>query len=728
MDPFVRDVEYYVRDYDLYNTYINDSALHLSLMEGIPLEDAKRFMLQLTGPEGAHPIKAPKARYLHRNKVGDREKREMPLDEFWQMVRDNRQILSPSQTAYLHPDQLKSILAIFISGNLAKRNKAKGEQLAAERAGDMALKAIKNSAQTTFKIKNNALSGAHSSPYTILWNKSSHSTLTSGCRVATSYGNANNEKFLYGNRHYWSPIITKNNLISIVTHSNFELINDVMVKYELRHPTVDEVMGMIERSSNSYWRGEELMAPIRKLVERFSDIERSAVMFTGDLYHLSNVNPGFVRKFLSEMATRTDVPLSPEECDEWVKKMDGDLIAFVSMLCPDCLFNPETEKYEALKDVKRPEARGILIANGKRIYNTQMYYADIIRAFWTTDNLPSSINYLPNIIRRGVITSDTDSTIFSVSRWPIWFYDSEDITKESMAISSTMIYLTSKIIIHILAKFSANCGVAQQDIFRLAMKNEFFMPVFGQTSRAKHYCAFVTMQEGTMKKEMEFDVKGVAMRSSNVPPEIMAQSHDLMRAIMTKVTEGKKISLRSVLRRVALIENEIRQSVTTGNYRYLKRMNINERKAYKAENGGNYRHYEFWESVFSAKYGTAPEPPYRAIKISLDIKNKTQMRAWIDSIEDRAIAKNLETWVLEKSSNGTIGSLLLPELNLQATGVPKEIIPVIDIRNLISQTMESFYLVLEQIGYYCRDKNITRLLSDNEWLLDPNNPIEPFEI
>lgn len=727
MDPFVKDASYYTRDYDLYHTYIEDSATHLSKMENISLDEAREFVKKLTAPDGQHPIRVPMARFLHRNKVGDRERKELPLDKFWEMVRAKRQILSPSQTAFLHPDEKKSLLGIYINRNLKKRSEAKAAQFAAERAGDERKRAIMNSAQTTFKIKNNALSGAHSSPYTILWNKTSHSTLTSGCRTGTSYGNANNEKFLYGNRHYWSPAITKQNLISIINHSDHAAIAAVMAQYQLRYPTVDEVMSMIDRSTNSYWRDPALMAPIRTLIERFTDTERAAVLFTGDFYHMSLVNEAFSKKMVMDFATRAVEPLSEEEAEVWKNKIDGDLIAFVSMLCPDLLFNPETQKYESFKEVKRPQARLTLIACGKRVLELQEQYADFIQTFWTTDNLPSSINYVPNIIRRGVITSDTDSTIFSVARWPIWALGSEEISTESMAVSATMVYFASKTIINILARFSGNVGMAEKDRLRLQMKSEFYMPVFILTSRAKHYAAYVTMQEGTAKKEMEFDVKGVALRSSNVPPEIIKQSHALMQALMKKVIAGEKVSLRSVLRRVALIENGIKQSVIRGEYGYLKRLEIKQRDSYKAENGGNFIHYDLWQAVFASKYGDAPEPPYRAIKVSLAIDNKTQMRKWLDSIEDRAIAANLETF-LQGRGKDKITTMLLPEPNLEMQGVPKELIPVIDVRNLITQTMESFYLILESIGYYCRDRNMTRLLSDQEWLLDPNNPIPPFEI
>lgn len=724
-DPFVKPREYYQRDYDLFQTYLEDASTHLSLTEGISMEEARAFVKQLTMQDGQHPIRSPMARFLQRDAKGDRHRRQMPLDQFWAGIRREQQILSPSQASYLNPEKRRSILGAYIAGNLKKRTAAKAAQFAAERAGNTQLQSIMNAAQTTFKTKNNALSGAHNSPYTILYNKTAHSSLTSSCRAATGYGNAHNERFLYGNRHYWSPSITKQNLISIINHSDLARIDATMAQFGLQYPSVDDVMAMIERSTRSYWRGEQHLAGVRRLVQCLTPTQLAAVLYTGDFYHLSVINPDFVKGFLREMLTRTEVPLTPAECDVWIHRMDGELISYVSMLCPDLLLNPETSNYEAFKEVKRPEARGILIANSKRILEVQERYAALIETFWTTDNLPASVNYLPNIMRRCVVTSDTDSTIFSVARWPVWYLDDERITEQSMAVSATMIYLASKTVVNVLARYSANCGYVPEELFSLQLKNEFYMPVFALTSRAKHYFAFITMQEGTTKREMEFDVKGVALRNSNVPPEITERAHNLMKALMRKVIDGEKISLRSVIKSVALIENQIKEYVIAGKFGFLRRMMINHLESYKAENGGNYVHFELWEQVFARKYGAAPDLPYRAVKVSLDINNKTQMQRWLSSMEDPAIAANLQQFLNEKGKT-SISTLLLPEANLQTHGMPKEVIPVIDVRTLLFQTMESFYLVLESLGYYAKDRNLTRLLSDIPWLLDPNNPIEPF--
>jgi hypothetical protein len=712
MKHFVNPTDSYRRRIDLIPTYVGDSALYLALQTGRPVEECRAFVEKEIGPAGGHPLHFPSTMALVKNRHGDREIREMPFNHYLDGVFAEGQILSPTMAAYTHPDVEESILAKYISGNLQKRKKAKHQKFVAKMSGDKALASIKEGEQTSLKIKNNSLSGAHSSPFTILWNKSSHSTLTSTCRTATSYGNANNEKFLYGNRHYWSPDIVKNNIVSIVRHTDYDKLAAVIEKYQLALPSYEIVMASIHRSTDLYWRSPKQMAVIESLVRALSPMQRAAFLYTGDFYQLAQLNPQFVRGFLEEMSTKAT---QPEEIpDHWVDRMDSNLKAFVSILCAKELAG------ESIDDTKksRPHDYAMFAATTRRIIEAHDKYEDLIRTLWVTDNVPSSIFNLPSVIRRGAITSDTDSTIFTVQYWTEWYVGKLDFTETSVAIANTMVYLAAQLIRHILATFSGNMGVARKDVTRLAMKNEYYFPIFTLTSRAKHYFAYIAAQEGNVYKEYDTEIKGVALRNSNVPPEIMKQAKQFMLDCMDTVIAGKKISVVATMRHVAAIENGIRAGVEAGRYNHLTKGQIKNMESYKNPQSSNFLYYQMWEEVFAEKYGHAPEPPYVAIKVSIDADNPTKLKNWIARMEDRSVADKMTDWITRNSRNG-VTQMLLPEQVLAMTGVPKEAVCGIDIRGLISQTMEAFYLVLESLGIFMRNDNITRLVSDQYPLEKP---------
>lgn len=719
MKHFVRRPEEYRRNIDPLRAFQRDATVFLTKHSDRSPSEIRAFVERTLDAETGTHVKIPQARVLVRDKTGDRKVELMRFDRFLTDVQERNRILTPTMTVYEDPNVLRSMLGDYLADNLKRRKAAKHEMFVAQQAGDLIRRAIKNSEQNTLKIKNNSMSGAHSSPHTILYNKSSHSTLTSTCRTATSYGNANNEKFLCGNRHYYSPDVVINNITSIITLTDLAAVKASCDSWQLRLPTVEETMACITRSTEPYWRHPERMAQIERYVNRLTDIERAAFVFVGDFYHTAQVNPEFVRGFLGRLSAKAAMPMGGTTPDEavkaerksWVKQMDANLTAFVSMLCGNEL------KGRQIPDIDTGSHEyGILAQTAKDAIATLDVYADFIRAFWVTDNMPSSVYFLPSIVRQGAITSDTDSTIFTVQYWPKWYRGTIDFTDESVAIANTLVFFSAETIRHILALFSANLGANVKEIHRLSMKNEYYFPVFCLTSRAKHYFAYMSAQEGNVLKELATETKGVALRSSNAPPAINQAAGNLQKFIMDSVMRGEKISLRRVLRAVAKIEESISDEIKAGGFKLLNSKAIRTREAYTNPESSNWAHYDLWENVFAPKYGPAPPPPYVAISVNLTTDNRSRYREWVAQIPDRALAARMDAW-MEKMGRKDIGVMLLPHASLVSHGLPEEIIPAANIRGLIIQTMAPFYLTLETINYFARNKNNTRLVSDERWLL-----------
>ena len=141
-----------------------------------------------------------------------------------------------------------------------------------------------------------SLSGMHASPSTVGYNKSSHSSLTSLCRCATSYANSSNEKFLGGMRHYYAPTIIYNHLLTSMRSCNHELIEKVITDFNLHYPTTDEVMDLIRVSANNYWRNEDELVKIRNFVDKMTPAEKAGFAYVGDFYHFDKYNTELPQK------------------------------------------------------------------------------------------------------------------------------------------------------------------------------------------------------------------------------------------------------------------------------------------------------------------------------------------------------------------------------------------------------------------------------------------------
>lgn len=705
MSEFIRNIDDYRRDYNFKNNAINDLALFLSRSRNISIEQAKEYIEKQTKPTGAFPLRNPKVLYLRRKPNGDRVKEETTLLEYMDMLTENNFIIAPNMTVYLRPEEKTSILAEYIQVNMNLRKADKKLMFTHRMRGDKAAAAYYKTMQESRKIKNNSLSGLHASPSTVGYNKSSHSSLTSLCRCATSYANSSNEKFLGGMRHYYAPTIVFNHLLTAIKHCDAEKMMQVVNKYKLHLPTTDEVMDTIHYSTRYYWNNATEMSNIRNFVDSMKPIEKAAFVYVGDLYHFDKYNSDFVRQFLSELAFMDTTPCPNAE--EVISQLDDNYTAIASLLTGPLI------KGILLDDAKekKPEAYQTVASTALNMKRVMAKYEDFIKQIITQNYLPHSVAAFPSSVRKSVPTSDTDSTIFTTQYWANK-YGTTPFSHESMSITYVIVFLISGMIQNTLMMYSANLGIRKEQLMQIEMKNEYIFPVYVLTNLAKHYFAYISAGEGNVYADLVTERKGVNLRSSNAPLFINEKCGAFMEKIMQTVLEGKLWTTQEALDYVYEIEKSIHDDIMQGGSTYLNTIQVKNYESYsQGEDAVPYQSYEFWNKYFANKYDPAPAPPYRAIKVSVNLPNKTAVAAWLKGIEDPTMREALTQWVeVEQKSNITL--FRLPQPNVLANGIPKEIIPVIDVRGIIREVMKPFYLVLESLGIYITNKRGTRIVLD----------------
>lgn len=732
-NPFVLEKNEYKRDLNIVSHYIEQATNYLSIVTGKSVEECKNWVVSNLKPGGKFEFKDPKIVYLERLDNGDRIEKSGTMLEFIQSSISDQDLIAPNLTCYISPKINQSLLVNFIDDNVKARSAAKKAMFAAEQAGDKHTQTLKKIEQGNKKISNNSISGGHVSSSTVLVNKTAHSTLTSNCRSTSGYGNANNEKMLSGNRHYWNPNIVTSNIISIITRTDYDRFQKVIDKYKINYPTVEETLECVTYSTNLYWKNKHALKRIRTLISRLSPIQRAAFVYTGDLYHIRKHNPELVRTFIAKLTTTVNAaydidPIktmdeSREEFHNLAKlffpermqdmAVRGRSLADVMKQIKDSKkSNPDTT-LEELHQIKDYQSLCDVAVTAKHASTVIDEYGDFIECFFVTDNVPASLAYFPTSIRRAALTSDTDSTIFTVQEWVEWFNNGViTFDPKGMAVACSMIFLAAEAITHVLARMSANFGIEEKRIHQVAMKNEYYFPVFTPTQVGKHYFAGIFAQEGNIKKELEMEIKGVHLKSSNVPKIIMKQAEKMMNDIVEAVLRGEKISLVEYLTKVADAEREVRRSLLAGESTYFRKNQIKIPAAYtKSAEESPYQYHLFWNEVFGPKYGTVTEPPYTCLKVSVNLTSKVVIKQWIASISDKPLAARLEAWVA-RNNKTSIKSFLISEEMLRRIGMPEEIKSIMDLRKTIFDISSVFYIVLETLGYYVVNENLTRLISD----------------
>lgn len=711
-NPFILPVEEYRRDIDPMGHYQDDAAMYLSIMTDRTRtkEYCANYIQREMAPGGKFEFKDPQAMFLYRQENGDRVKRAMGFLGYLNEAIKNQELIAATFTTYIHPSKKQSLLVDYIDDNVAMRSKAKKAMFAAKQSGDKATAVLKKIEQNSRKIRNNAISGSHVTPSTPMYNPTGHSTLTSTCRVTSGYGNVNNEKFVAGNRHYWSPQTALNNIVSIVNHSDYTAIRQVMEKYDIAYPTVDDTMACITYSTNMYWpHAIAQLARIKVLVEKLTPIERAAFVYTGDMYHLMKHNQVLVRHFLDQLSRKVDV-VHPD-AEKVMKQVRGDYMNLAGVICSDVAIGHEPP-YETLKGT---DAYGVVASTAENIANVLHKYSDLISAFWVTSNVPASLAKLPDSIRRVALVSDTDSTIFTVQDWVIWHQGRPGFDRQCKSIGASMIFLASQTVTHLLAKMSANFGIEQKRLFQIAMKNEYYFDVFVPTQVAKHYYAVKSVQEGQIFAKLEEEIKGVHLKSSNVSKEVMKEAAVMMRDIMDLVMLEKKINLLTMVKRVAEIERRVIATIKRGDEDYFKSTQIKNSEAYKLDKEDSpFKHHTFWQEVFAPKYGFSEEPPYAVLKISVDLSSGVKVREWIAGFQDRELATRMEKYIERTGKMKSITTFQLPQAVVAQSGIPDEIFQMIDYRRIVMDTVKVFYIILQTLGmYFSGGDRLTRLISDD---------------
>ncbi len=707
-NPFIKPVEDYNREFDFVPEYIESHALYLSAMTGDPLIQCLEFVRAESRPGGKFPLDNPKVLLVDKDLQGDRVAKETTLMGFINRVVGQDLRLSPSLAAYLPETVREAAHSLYIKEGVANRSATRKDQLRHESMGTpeaAAIARIRKGQQENYKLNNNSYSGAALSEATVLYNKSTHPSLTSTCRAATSYANANNEKFIMGNRHYYNQEVTIANILSISRLTDLVKLKACMDAFNLHYPTADELTDIVHYSSRNYIHDRHFTTKIRLLAQGLSPLQRAAVAYVGDMYHLYQLNKEFVRTMLMQLSALGDPtkPITEAEFNE----LDGDIKLFTNFVCYKETRGRNHDKVRA----EEPEVFNTIYATAGNIVNTLNEYRLVFEALFLTKNLPASIYEFPSIYRKAVPVSDTDSTMFTSQYWVEEFFGRVAFTPEALRLVFSITFLISEVVMHILAIQSANMGVGKDKLKKLAMKNEYYFGMLSLTNRSKHYYASQDALEGIMFAMARMEVKGVGLRNSKVPPKINKKAKDLMKDIIDDIKAERQLHLRQILREIADTEREIIASIRSGSAEYLTTGNCKRTDAYKSEDNATYAKHNWWVEIFSPKYGEIQSPPYRFVKIAVTADNKTRFVEWADALEDRQLALRLMKWHTE-NNNKAITNIHIPAEVIENIGIPEPIRDIADIRSVVYTTMEVFYLVLESLGIYLTDKNITKLVSD----------------
>lgn len=702
IDLFV--TEDYTRDINPLKNYIDLTSFYLSRTKNVDIKLAREFVSNKVKNK-----KYPLIKFLEQQPNGDRVIVKQPLDEYYADVINKNRLMAGTGTVYKQPNEEESLFTKYINEGRANRKVFKTRMLVAKQNKDTVLSNFNNELQNDEKISNNTLSGATTTVSTPIYMATAHPSLASTGRLATSYANALNENLLRGNRHYDSAPVTLDALTVLAYTTDVPSMTNAVNEYGIAIPSVDDIMKMVLNSTKHYWRDNEKMRLCRAFVETCTPIERCNIYYNGSLYALSELNPELTYQFLDDLSEPATTPISVEESAELIKNSYSDLQILAFYLC----FKHTKGKQLHELATTDPYIYGLVGATLKQLNQRLDRYGILIDALLKVRVLPANIYGIKSMYRKAVVTSDTDSTNFTCQELCKFVTGAYGVTEKDRKITFLLTYISSMMVMQALGMMSKNMGVGREYLRELSMKNEYYIPIHCLTTAAKNYIMVQGGQEGNILPVLEIITKGVGLRSSKIPKTILTYFDRYKEKVLLSLEQSVKLKVTDILTLPTTLEHIVDESLKRLETTWIMSETIKHPSGYaRGDEESKIKNHNFYEAVFAPKYGHIVDIPYEGYQVDVDLRNRTLVAKWVDSIKDDAVRKRAEQYIKDEHIL-KISRFSLPEDIFANGSIPVEIESAMSRELMVMKVMSPWYAFLETFGIFLRNKHNSKMLIKN---------------
>lgn len=646
-------------------------------------------------------IKRPKMETVMYPSYGNAELKSIDLLSYTKTMREN--IITPAGVLYIQPSKKQSFIRKKITNNLAARKKQKKKMLEAAAIGDLVVEQTYNYLQSSTKIETNSIPGAFGSPFNCLFDIPGYNAITALSRHAIMCGYAHVEKLVAGN-FYWPTVDHMINYC--INHCRLcpPNVMEVVRRHNLYVPTVEDVTEhFIDSLKNYMFINDLIYGRVCKAVFALSDAERTFVYYAYCLKTLMKKNEKFFRNYLGEFF-RTDVTPSSAEPSK-IYGLNSDLLAMVTALNSDLI----ERKTVSDAITENPEGIKHLHGIGNHMAARLDDIRDVLEVFMRVDCDTSDAMSHPNMLRKTVIISDTDSVLFSTQEWIEWYTGKISFEKAAYQVNAFVVFLVVMTLEQVFARLSTNLGAENDDIYKIAMKNEFMYPLMLRTPLPKQYAGLVEIQEGFVLPKTKKDVKGLSFRSSTLCKETIAAGAAFHDWIFAEVKAHGTLKASDCIQKALDHEKRIITSIMEGEKTFLTSDPIKDGEDYKNADISIFYYWQLWDKVFVPKFGefVIPNKGYKLplINDGKILKNEEYLKRV--AMYDKALHDRLIKFMEENPRK--ITSIYIP---MTLKRIPEILRPVIDIRGIVYSNATPFMVTLRSLGLGYTDANSQVMLSD----------------
>ena len=605
-------------------------------------------------------------------------------------------LVSPSGSFYMQHEKKTGATIQMVQNKLDQRGALKKDQFKAKAAGDVLAYLTAYYGQSSVKITVNSLPGNYGSPYSGFYDKGNYNAITSGGRALIGYANTCIEHVLGGNFGWFS-------IEQILNHINIHLfdgidcsvVKSVMDKHRLKWVSSDDLKKFFHEELSIYHRYKDSdYALVDALVDKMKPEEIQFFWYYQNLRHIIMFNDEVFRPWITDLFDLTKVVDDPNVKAEDLFKLDGDLVMMCNVAFYDTVKSGDSSIQVYDLPGKMPEKAIKFVNIANRVQKKIDDMTDIFDTFVNTRLNVPDVQNRKMMQRNSSVISDTDSVIFTVKDWVQWYTnDIYKLTNPAYQISTLMVYWITKAVAHVLAIYSISHGAKGKHIKDMKMKNEFMYPTMCLADIKKTYAGVVTVQEGVILPKPQTDIKGVQLKGSDMCKESTKFAENFIVDDLLMKSLNKKISGHDLIEIVIAREKEIYQDTVNGMTRWCQPESIKGKDGYAKPMSSAYFYYLAWQEIFAWKYGDIQIPTKTIV---LPIAEPTpEYFEWLQK-ESPKICKKFQDFLLRYSKSPS--KMALSPIAKQ---IPKELIPLVKIRDIIYENVKPCRLILSQLGIRC---------------------------
>lgn len=491
------------------------------------------------------------------NYVG--ESRETTLLSVLDWALSREPIIAGNGTFYKNQYEASNPIAAMLDNFLTTRKKYKKEMFAVEDSRSAKYMDL-DRRQKNEKINANSYYGASGTPSAAFFSKWSGPATTLSAQSVISTAKDFFESFLADN-HIFLNMTELINWCNELKELDNDDIDDFIVRVSLEETTERLLDKILDKNKNDR---EILTRYLKNLTEdQITKIyyKNNMIAFLNNHKEITDIFTNILKNVHNYQS------VDPKNPDPSIDTKGMDPKTWNSYVNKEYFMDPNDPPENIKSDLEL--FRGYIM---KYVFNKHLCFDRVYR--------------LRNFKRRVVTVIDTDSNILSMDILINWIIENvlknqsfgRDKEHNEFIVINTITYIITAGIKETLLFYGKESNIPEEFRPRFNMKNEFYFSLLLIGKKKKRYINKTLLREGNLINPPKQDVKGFDFTKSSTSEYAESRYMDI---IKNHVINSDEIDLKGVIRDVRDFENEIRQSIISGERTFLPNGSAKEIAAYE---------------------------------------------------------------------------------------------------------------------------------------------------